>query len=340
MKYAYFFIYLTININNNFDSKKMIDKLLFEYKKKYKSKHTIKTKSHSLSKKNKINDNDLSNTKNKHKQISKNLHQRNILLGSKQSIINLKSTSTSSLSSSAEKKYLTPTKYNLQNCDNDYYFNENYNKTQELFNNANISRPKLDYNSGHKKNKNILTIGTRINTVNNNYNDNYGKCKVLLVNKSFKVSKNKYVICRKNNFLNNIRVNKEEKDIESKSVENNHNFDKDKFNKKEVNSNLKNIINDYNNINCNNSSNKEKCFSNEDNKEDENKTNNIKSFNKERKYKNIVLRPHKIQKENQLKSKHNIKVNNYEIDDSPKIINKIMTRLNIKPKCSRVFKYK
>ena len=104
----------------------MIDKLLFEYKKKYKSKHTIKTKSHSLSKKNKINDNDLSNTKNKHKQISKNLHQRNILLGSKQSIINLKSTSTSSLSSSAEKKYLTPTKYNLQNYDNDYYFNENY----------------------------------------------------------------------------------------------------------------------------------------------------------------------------------------------------------------------
>ena len=101
----------------------MIDKLLFEYKKKYKSKHKIKTKSHSLSKKNKIIDNNLSETKNNHKQINKNLHQRNILLGSKQSIINLKSTSTSSLSSSAEKKYLTPTKYNLQNCDNDYYFN-------------------------------------------------------------------------------------------------------------------------------------------------------------------------------------------------------------------------
>ena len=56
------------------------------------------------------------------------------------------------------------------------------------------------------------------------------------------------------------------------------------------------------------------------------------------KYKNIVLRPYKIQKENQLKN--NIKVNKYEVDDSPKIINKIMTRLNIKPKYSRVFKYK
>ena len=293
----------------------MIDKLLFEYKKKYKSKNIIKTKSHSLSKKNKINDTNLSETKNKHKPINKNLHQRNILLGSKQSIINLKSTSTSSLSSSTEKKYLTPTKYNLQNCDNDYYFNENYNKTQEIFNNANISRPKLDYNSSHKKNKNILTIGTRINTMNN-YNDNYAKCKVLLVNKSFKVSKNKYVICRKHNFINNIRVNKDEKDIESKSVENNHNFDKEKNNKKEEN-----------------------CFLNEENNEDE-KVNDIKSFNKERKYKNIVLRPHKIQKENELKYKHNIKINNYEIDDSPKIINKIMTRLNIKPKHSRVFKYK
>ena len=287
----------------------MIDKLLFEYKKKYKSKNIIKTKSHSLSKKNKINETNLSETKNKHKQNNKNLHQRNILLGSKQSIINLKSTSTSSLSSSAEKKYLTPTKYNLQNCDNDYYFNESYNKTQEFFNNANISRPKLDYNSGHKKFKNILTIGTRLNTVNNNYNDNYEKYKVLLINRSFKVSKNKYVICRKNNFLNNIRVNKDEKDIESKSVENNHNFDKDKNNKKEENN-------------------------------DNEKINDIKIINKEKKYKNIVLRPHKIQKENQLKLKHNIKVNNYEIDDSPKIINKIMTRLNIKPKYSRVFKYK
>ena len=129
----------------------MIVKLLFEYKKKYKSKHILKKKSHSLSKKNKINDINLSETKNKHKQINKNLHQRNILLGSKHSIINLKSTSTSSLSSSTEKKYFTPTKYNFQNCENDYYYNESYNKTQELFNNENISSPKLDYNRAIKK---------------------------------------------------------------------------------------------------------------------------------------------------------------------------------------------
>ena len=287
----------------------MIDKLLFEYKQKNKSNHTIKIKSHSLSRKTKKDDKNLSEAKTGHKPLNKNLHKRNILFNSKQNNINLKSTSTSSLSSSAEKKYLTPTKFNMQNYDNDYYFNESYNKTQEFFNNANISRPKLDYNSGHKKFKNILTIGTRLNTVNNNYNDNYEKYKVLLINRSFKVSKNKYVICRKNNFLNNIRVNKDEKDIESKSVENNHNFDKDKNNKKEENN-------------------------------DNEKINDIKILNKEKKYKNIVLRPHKIQKENQLKLKHNIKVNNYEIDDSPKIINKIMTRLNIKPKYSRVFKYK
>ena len=73
------------------------------------------------------------------------------------------------------------------NTENDYYFNESYNKTQELFNNVNISRPILDYNSCHKKNKNILTIGTRLNTMNDNYyNDNYGKCKELLINRSFK----------------------------------------------------------------------------------------------------------------------------------------------------------
>ena len=126
----------------------------------------------------------------------------------------------------AEKKYLTPTKFNMQNYDNDYYFNESYNKTQELFNNANISRPTLDFNSGHKKrNKNILlTIGTRLNTVNNSntYNNNVGKSKDLLINRSFKVSKNKYVICRKNNFSNNNSRTKDNlKDIESKSMENN-----------------------------------------------------------------------------------------------------------------------
>ena len=322
----------------------MIDKLLFEYKKKYKSKYSTKTESHSLSKKRKNNETNLSETK-KHKQINKNLHKRNILFNNKQSIINLKSTSTSSLSSSAEKKYLTPKKYNLQNCDNDYYFNESYNKTQELFNIANISRPKLDYNSGHKKNKNLLlTIGTRINTCNNNFNNNnFWKSKDFNVNRSFKASKNKnkYVICRKNNFSNsNRRTNEDEKDIESKSVENYHNIQNN--NNYEGNLikylDIQKSINNFNEIKCNNSSIKEKCFLNEENNDNnnENKTCNIKSFNKERKYKNIVLRPHKIQKENQLKY-NNIKVNNYKIDDgSPKIIN----RLNIKPKYSRVFKYK
>ena len=323
----------------------MIDKLLLEYKKKYKPKYSTKTESHSLSNKNKNNETNLTETKKKHKPINKNLHKRNILFNNKQSIINLKSTSTSSLSSSADKKYLTPTKYNLQNFDNDYYFNESYNKTQELFNNANISRPKLDYNSGHKKNKNILlTLGTRINTCNNNCNNNnYLKSKIFNINRTFKVSKNKnkYVICRKNNISNNnIRLNENQKDIESKSVDNYH--------KIQNNNNYEGNLFEYsilkNNINNNNSSIKEKCFLNEENNENDNdndneiKSNNIKNFNKERKYKNIVLRPHKIQKENQLK--YNIKVNNYEIDDSPKIINKIMTRLNIKPKYSRVFKYK
>ena len=128
---------------------------LFEYKRKNKSKYKTKTKSHSLSKKTKVNNNDNSSAeKSKYNPKNKNLHKRNILFNSKQSKINLKSTSTSSLSSSAEKKYLTPTKYNLQIYDdNDYYYNENYNKTQELFNIANISRPEIDFNSGHKKHK-------------------------------------------------------------------------------------------------------------------------------------------------------------------------------------------
>lgn len=327
----------------------MIDKLLCEYKKKYKSKYQPKTKSHSLSKKNKIQESNLSETKIKHKQINKNIHQRNILFSNKQSKINLKSTSTSSLSSSAEKKYLTPTKYNLQNCENDYYFNQSYNKTQELFNIANISLPKFNYKSGHKKVKNILTIGTRLNTINNNtfnINSNYGKTKAFVINRSYKGSKNKYVICRKNNFLNNSKA-KEDKYIESKSVENYHNINNKNKNENDLCKylNLENCFNDYDyntiNSNCNYTAIKQKKFLNEENSENnENKSNinNIKSYNKERKFKNIVLRPRGIQKQNEIK--HNLKVNNYEIDDSPKIINKIMTRLNIKPKYSRVFKYK
>ena len=321
----------------------MIDKLLFEYKKKNKSKHTANIKSHSLSKKTKINNKNLSETKNNHKPINKNLHKRNILFNNKQNINILKSTSTSSVSSSGEKKYLTPTKFNIQNYDNDYYFNESYNKTQELFNNANISRPTLDFNSGHKKkNKNILlTIGTRLNTINstNMYNNNIGKSKDLLINRSFKVSKNKYVICRKNNFSNNnSRIKENIKDIESKSHENYHKNNESQENMCKYLT-IKDSLNDYNNTNTYNyTSIKEKCFLNDISNENKNKTNNLKICDKERKYKNIVLRPYKIQKENQLK--HNIKVNNYEVDDSPKIINKIMTRLNIKPKHSRVFKYK
>ena len=230
----------------------------------------------------------------------------------------------------------------MQKYDNDYYFNENYNKTQEIFNNSNIFRPKLDYNSAKKRNKNLLlTIGTRLNTVNNTItNNNYVRNKELLINRSFKVSKNKYVICRKNNFSNNIKENM--KDNESKSMENHHNNnnnnerEEDNIRKYLI---IKDIDGNSNNTNSNFfSSIKEKCFRNDINNENENNVKNPNIFNTERKYKNIVLRPYKIQKENQLK--HNIKVNKEEIDDSPKIINKIMTKLNIKPKNSRVFKYK
>ena len=145
------------------------------------------------------------------------------------------------------------------------------------------------------------------------------------------------MICRKNNFSsNNSRIKEDIKDIESKSMKNHHKNNESEDNLcKYLN---KDILTDYNNINCNYSSIKEKNLLNDISNENENKTNNLKIFNKERKYKNIVLRPYKIQKENQLKN--NIKVNKYEVDDSPKIINKIMTRLNIKPKYSRVFKYK
>ena len=321
----------------------MIDKLLFEYKRKNKSKYKTKTKSHSLSKKTKVNNNDNSSAeKSKYNPKNKNLHKRNILFNSKQSKINLKSTSTSSLSSSAEKKYLTPTKYNLQIYDdNDYYYNENYNKTQELFNIANISRPKIDFNSGHKKHKNILlTIGTRINTVNNFNNNNYlyEKSKALNIkktefNRSFKSSKNKYVICMKNNISNNFSKFNESKSVESYHHNKNNESDGNIGNKY---LNLKNYINT--NYNYNYSSYKEDCNLKEENNVNEIKMNDIDNFTKKRKYKNIVLRPYKIQKENQIKN--NIIVNKYLIDDSPKIINKIMTKLNIKPKNSRVFKYK
>ena len=167
-----------------------------------------------------------------------------------------------------------------------------------------------------------------------------------MINKSFKSNKykNKYVICRKNDISNMNRVNySDNTDSDSKSVEtyhNNRNNESVENNCEYLNNNNcfnkdKNIFNEFN---CNYSLNKGIRFSHDNDNENEIKLENLENFNKKRKYKNIVLRPHKIQKENLLK--HNIKVNNNcEIDDSPKIINKIMTRLNIKPKNSRVFKY-
>ena len=309
----------------------MIDKLLFEYRQNYKSKQATKTVPHSLSKKSKNEEakSSGSSTKMKHKPENKNFYKRkrrNILLSSKQSVINLKSTSTSSLSSSAEKKYLTPTKYNLQNNENDYYFNAtSYNKTQKIFNVTDIALPKL-FDSGKKKRNNILlTMGARITTTNdinnintNNFNGGCIRNKIQAINKSSNLTKNKYVICRKNNFLNNKnKKNSAEKEecLDSNSVETDHN-------------NWRNI--GYNNTCSNNFSIKEEF--------NDNKVNN--NINKERKFKNIVLRPHKIPKENKLKNNINIKVNTkYKIDDSPKEINKILTKLNIKPKHTRVFKY-
>lgn len=71
---------------------------------------------------------------------------------------------------------------------------------------------------------------------------------------------------------------------------------------------------------------------------------------KQKKYKNIVLRPHKIQKEKQLSNliifqgidlkQNNIKVNRYKKENSPEIIKSIAEKMNIRPKHSRVFKYK
>ena len=115
----------------------------------------------------------------------------------------------------------------------------------------------------------------------------------------------------------NKNENEEKPKENNESVENNCGYlNNNCFNKD------KNIFNEFN---CNYSANKEIRFSHDN--ENEIKLENTENFNKKRRYKNIVLRPHKIQKENLLK--HNIKVNNNcDIDDSPKIINKIMTRLN------------
>ena len=304
----------------------MKEKILLDFiKKNKKCKNLTLAKSNSSSKKYRKNNLNNSESNIKQKKNTKNLHQRNILFNNKTSIINANSTSTSSLSSPTEKKYLTPTKFNQElNIGNYYYFNEGFNEKKNLFQNMNISMPKLNYNCKYKKIKNLhLALGAGINRYNNIYfsGNDYGNNKELIVNRSFKIHKNKLVLCRKVNISqNNSRNNDDEKDLSSKSLEI-YNINK------KLNDKIEN--NRYNNL-------KEK------NKEKDNDYNNP---GREKKYKNIVLRPHKIQKENQLSNivnfkemaiKRNIKVNMHKKVYSPEIINNI----NMKPKHSRVFKYK
>ena len=164
---------------------------LLGYRKKDKNlKNLYFAKSHSSSKKSRkcnILNTDLKINK---KKFFKNIYQRNILFKNKISLKNANSTSTSSLSSSTEKKYLTPTKNEPNsNIGNDYYINENINNKKNLFQNINISRPKLNFNYKYKKNKNLhLALGTGINRYNNIYfsGNDYGNNKELVINRSFK----------------------------------------------------------------------------------------------------------------------------------------------------------
>ena len=96
-------------------------------------------------------------------------------------------------------------------------------------------------------------------------------------------------------------------------------------------------INEYDRQN-NRYSNLQEKLKEEKGNDNENNIDIIENSAKKKKFKNIVLRPHKIQKENQLK--YNIKVSKYIKDESPELIKKIMQKFNIKPKYSRVFKYK
>ena len=326
----------------------MKEKLFVNYpKKNINIKNLSSAKSHSSSKhtrKNIIS----SELKLNNKKIVKNIHQRNILFNNKLSIKNPNSTSTSSLSNSTEKKYLTPTKYNQDlNIGNDYYFNESFNNRKDLFQNMNISRPKLDYNNKYKKNKNLhLALGTGIDRYNNIYfsGNDYWNNKELLINRSFKFHKNKLVLCRKINIShNNSGNNEDKKESNSKSVEN------CKINKKltasiDYSEGKRISINDNYKANNRYSFFPEKSEEKEKEKE---KPYDINSSTKRKKYKNIVLRPHKIQKENQLSNiinfketaiKRNIKVNLYKKEENPELIKKIMQKFNIKPKYSRVFK--
>ena len=319
--------------------------ILNHIKKKKEDKNIVLAKSYSSSKKEKKNNNIYGESKLNEKKIIKKYHQRNILFNNKISNNNPNSTSTSSLSSSAEKKYLTPTKTNKDNSNgNDYYF-ESFTNKQDLFNNVNISMPKIDYNNKYKQNKNLhLTLGAGINRNNNYFSGNdYGNNKELIVNRSFKFQKNKLVLCKKVDISNNnSMINDDEKNLISKSEE------KFKINKSlyNTNDNLENRkisknVNDFNKINNRYSIFPEKKFpyKKEENEENDfNRDVNNNNLTKEKKYKNIVLRPHKIQKENQLK--YNIRVNKHKPKESPDLIKKIIPKFNIKPKYSRVFKYK
>ena len=320
----------------------MIEKhLLYYIKKKSDDKNIFLAKSYSSSKKEKKNNIIYGESKINKKEIFKKYHQRNILFNNKISN-NPNSTSTSSLSSSAEKNYLTPTKTN-RGCSNgnDYYY-ESFNEKQNLFNNINISMPKIDYNNKYQQNKNLhLTLGTGINRINNNYfsGNDYGNNRELIVNRSFKFQKNKLVLCKKIDISNNNSIiNDEEQNLSSKSEEKfkiNKSFNNNLGNKKSTNEN------EYNRINNRYSIFPEKKFLEKKEDIEENKSNNDVNYNnltKEKKYKNIVLRPHKIQKENQLKN--NIKVNKYKSKESPDLIKKIIPKFSIKPKYPRVFKYK
>ena len=326
----------------------MFEKHLLNYiKKKNEDKNIFLVKSFSSSKKEKKNNIIYGESKINEKNILKKYHQRNILFNNKISNNNPNSTSTSSLSSSTEKKYLTPTKTNRDVTNgNDYYF-ESFNDKQNLFNNVNISMPKIDYNSKYKQNKSLhLTLGTGINRNNNNNyfsGNDYGNSKELIVNRSFKFQKNKLVLCKKVDISNNnSTINDDEQNSSSKSEE------KFKINKSLNNTvnkvgNKKNSINEneYNRINNRYSIFPEKKFLEKNEEKEENENNkgaNYNNITKEKKYKNIVLRPHKIQKENQLK--YNIKVNKYKKEESLDLIKKIIPKFNIKPKYSRVFKYK
>ena len=325
---------------------------LLDYRKKDKNlKNLYFAKSHSSSKKSRkcnILNTDLKINK---KNFFKNIYQRNILFNNKISLKNANSTSTSSLSSSTEKKYLTPTKNEPNsNIGNDYYINETINNKKNLFQNINISRPKLNFNYKYKKNKNLhLALGTGINRYNNIYfsGNDYGNNKELVINRSFKFHKNKLVLFRKVNMsYNNSRNNDDEKDLISKSVEN--------F---KINNNIADAINkicgeksttiDF--IKTNNRYSlitEKKIFEKNEVKD----THNDAIYNnstKKKKFKNIVLRPHKISKENQLLKinnfkeialKHNIKLNKYKNKKSPEIIKNILSKFNIKPKYSRVIK--